>query len=419
MTRVVVIGAGATGLFTALDLTMRGVEITLVERGDLGSGTSGKFHGMLHSGARYAVNDPQAAKECVQESKIMAEIAPHAVEDTGGLYVALNEQESAFGDRLMKGLESVGAERRELKPSEVLREEPHLNPSLTRAIWVHDRVVRGYDLLTSVALTAFKNGAKILTFTEVKGFTEKGVKVKDLASGQSYELTADHVVNAAGPWTFKLAELAGEKEVEVMPTAGTMAVFNGRVVNAVINRMRPPSDGDILVPYGEVTISGTTAKVIDDPDQVEADEEEVELLRRESSSLVPILEGRKIVRTYASVRPLVKQPGSDGRSATRDFVIRSSYRITSVVGGKLTTSRLVGEKAADVVASNLGVRGESRTSVTPLMSPEDGVELISKSLGEEMRWLVNSRKGGVDEERYSVVFPFALSMALRRASREG
>ncbi|BBD72167.1 hypothetical protein HS1genome_0556 [Sulfodiicoccus acidiphilus] len=421
MTRVVVIGGGATGLFVALDLSLRGVEVVVVERGDIGSGTSGKFHGMLHSGARYAVNDPQAARECVQESEVMSKIAPHAVEDTGGLFVALNEEEANFGDKLSSALKSVGAEHREVEREEALKQEPALSHALRRAIWVHDRVVHGYDLLSSVALTAFENGAKVLTFTEVVDFLKGGgVKVRDVPSGRTYEIRSDHVVNAAGPWTFRLAELEGETGVEVMPTAGTMAVFSGRPVNSVLNRMRPPSDGDILLPYGGNVIAGTTAKVVDDPNQVEADDEEVELLRRESSAMVPWLEGRKPVRTYASVRPLVKQPGASGRSATRDFVIHEHHSglVTSVIGGKLTTSRLVGEKTADRVGETLGVRERSRTAFTELLSPrsEKGVRLIEKGLGFVH---VNSREGGVDQERYEVVACWATSIALRRMSLEG
>jgi glycerol-3-phosphate dehydrogenase len=79
---VVVVGGGVNGLFTALDLSLRGFKVLLLERGSVGSGTSGRMHGLLHSGARYVVTDPRAAVECIEENRIMARIAPHAIEDT-------------------------------------------------------------------------------------------------------------------------------------------------------------------------------------------------------------------------------------------------------------------------------------------------------------------------------------------------
>ena len=62
---VVVIGGGATGAGTLRDLAMRGVKALLLEQRDLVHGTSSRFHGLLHSGARYAVKDAEAGRECI------------------------------------------------------------------------------------------------------------------------------------------------------------------------------------------------------------------------------------------------------------------------------------------------------------------------------------------------------------------
>ncbi|HEX3294253.1 MAG TPA: FAD-dependent oxidoreductase, partial [Solirubrobacterales bacterium] len=60
-TEVLVIGGGSTGAGVVRDAAMRGFSAILVERGDLATGTTGRFHGLLHSGGRYAVTDPVAA----------------------------------------------------------------------------------------------------------------------------------------------------------------------------------------------------------------------------------------------------------------------------------------------------------------------------------------------------------------------
>ena len=82
-TDVLVIGGGATGAGVAWDAALRGLDVVLVERGDLATGTSGRFHGLLHSGGRYAVKDPDAADECARENIILRRIAADPIEDTG------------------------------------------------------------------------------------------------------------------------------------------------------------------------------------------------------------------------------------------------------------------------------------------------------------------------------------------------
>ncbi len=86
-TDVLVIGGGATGAGVAWDAALRGLDVVLVDRADLAEGTSGRFHGLLHSGGRYAVKDPQAAEECIGENRILRGSPPTCIEDTGGFFV--------------------------------------------------------------------------------------------------------------------------------------------------------------------------------------------------------------------------------------------------------------------------------------------------------------------------------------------
>jgi glycerol-3-phosphate dehydrogenase len=93
---VVVVGGGAVGAFATLDLTLRGVKTVLLERRYVCSGTSGRSHGMLHSGARYVASDERAARECISENTILSRIAPHCVRDVGG--------DIRLGQRVRRGL---------------------------------------------------------------------------------------------------------------------------------------------------------------------------------------------------------------------------------------------------------------------------------------------------------------------------
>jgi glycerol-3-phosphate dehydrogenase len=153
--------------------------------------------------------------------------------------------------------------------------------------------------------------------------------------------------------------------IEIMPTAGSMIVIPARLSRRVINRLRPPSDGDIVVPYAGSSIVGTTARVIEDPDQVEPDEEEIELLLEEGSKMLPMIRRIGYTRVYYSIRPLLRAEGERaGREATRDFKIYRHGKprnLISVVGGKFTTGRLVAEKVSDEVSKALSSSKASRT----------------------------------------------------------
>src|SRR5438874_11518030 len=100
-TDVLVIGGGSTGAGAVRDAAMRGFSTVLVERGDLATGTTGRFHGLLHSGGRYAVKDPVAARECVVENAILRRIAAVCIEDTVGLFVSTLWDDPACGDECL------------------------------------------------------------------------------------------------------------------------------------------------------------------------------------------------------------------------------------------------------------------------------------------------------------------------------
>jgi glycerol-3-phosphate dehydrogenase len=100
---VLVIGGGATGAGVAWDAALRGFDVVLVERGDLAEGTSGRFHGLLHSGGRYVVKDAVAAEECVVENAILRRVIPDCIEDTGGLFVTTPDDDPAYGDDFLAG----------------------------------------------------------------------------------------------------------------------------------------------------------------------------------------------------------------------------------------------------------------------------------------------------------------------------
>src|SRR5437667_12800013 len=107
-TGVVVIGGGSTGAGVLRDLTLRGIDAILVEKGDLASGTTGRSHGLLHSGVRYCVNEEQDAIKCVEEGRILHRIAHSTVEDTGGYFVSVTEEVHEWEPRFVEGCRLTG-----------------------------------------------------------------------------------------------------------------------------------------------------------------------------------------------------------------------------------------------------------------------------------------------------------------------
>src|SRR4051812_23873859 len=133
-TEVLVIGGGATGAGVAWDCALRGYDTILVERRDLAEGTSGRFHGLLHSGGRYAVKDPDAAVECIEENVILRRIAADCIEDTGGLFVTTPDDDPAYGDQFLAGCARTGVPTGEVDVAQAPRREPRPDPGLKRAV---------------------------------------------------------------------------------------------------------------------------------------------------------------------------------------------------------------------------------------------------------------------------------------------
>ena len=176
---VIVIGGGATGAGTARDCAMRGLKTILIERLDFTAGATGRNHGLLHSGARYAHTDPESAAECIKENLILRRIARHCVEDTGGLFVTLPQDSLDYQNAFVQDCIKAGIQADVLDPEEALRMEPAVNPDIIGAVRVPDGAIDPFRLTTANVLSARMNGADIMTYQEVTGF----VKDKDRICG--------------------------------------------------------------------------------------------------------------------------------------------------------------------------------------------------------------------------------------------
>ena len=374
-TRVAIVGGGVTGVGVARDLARRGVDVTLLERGELAAGASGAMHGLLHSGARYAVDDPESARSCIAENLTLREIAPDCIEDTGGLFVSLPDDPDEYLDTLTAACADCDIPTERLTSAEAREREPRLAAEIETALAVPDGAIDPVRLVAATATDAERNGATIHQQTTVTDLVVEDDTVVGVETADG-TVRADHVVNAAGAWADGVAELAGV-DIEMRASRGAMCVTTDRYADAVLNRCRPKSSGDIVVPSGGHSVLGTTDVTVDDPDEFPKAQWETDLLFEELTPVVPALADADTSHTYWGVRPLY-EPRATGESVgfSRDYSVLDHADcdglagLTSAVGGKLTTHRAMAESVSDVVCARLGVERESDTATAPLPEPD-------------------------------------------------
>lgn len=386
---VIIVGGGATGAGTARDCALRGLSVLLVERFDFTHGATGRNHGLLHSGARYAVTDRESASECIKENMILRRIASNCVEENGGLFITLPEDDLGYQKTFIDSCLAAGIKAEAIDPELARRIEPAVNPRLTGAVKVPDGSVDPFRLTMANVIDAKRHGADVLTYHEVTGFIRTGNRIEGVEmidrrnQNEKVSATADVVVNAAGIWGHLLAQKAGVT-VTMFPAKGALLVFGHRVNNIVINRCRKPANADILVPGDTVCVIGTTSDRVDfdSVDRMNVTPEEVDVLLREGIKLAPELATTRILRAYAGVRPLVASDDDpSGRSISRGIVcLDHSTRdgldgFVTITGGKLMTYRLMAEWATDTVCRKLG---KENLKCTTAERPLPGSENIEK-----------------------------------------
>ena len=345
---VIIIGGGATGAGTARDCSRRGIKTLLLERFDISTGATGRNHGLLHSGARYAVTDKESAEECIKENMTLRKIASHCVEETDGLFLSLPEDDLSYQAKFVESCKQAGIRADIIDPKEALRLEPSANRDIIGAVRVPDGAVDPFRLTASNVMDAKLHGATILTYQEVIEIIREqnrviGVKVQDHKTNEIKSYYATIVVNAGGIWGHNIAKLV-DININMLPSKGALLIFGHRVNNIVLNRCRKPADADILVPGDTICLIGTTSSKVpfEEIDHMKVTPEEVDVLLREGEKMAPILAQTRILRAYAGVRPLVASDNDpSGRSVSRGIVLLDHATrdglegFITITGGKL------------------------------------------------------------------------------------
>ncbi|SDB97780.1 glycerol-3-phosphate dehydrogenase [Melghirimyces thermohalophilus] len=420
---LLVIGGGITGAGIAWDAVSRGLTVGLVEKQDYAGGTSSRSTKLIHGGLRYLKQfEINLVKEVGRERALLYERAPHLVLPRpmmlpiyeGGTYGRLA---SSVGLYIYDRLAGVKKEERRkmLSREETLKKEPLLRERGLKGSGLYVEYRTDDARLTlEVMKTAASMGAKTVNYAQAETFLYEngrvvGASVKDRVSGDTYQIRAREVVNAAGPWVDQLRKQDGSLSGKRLHlTKGVHLVVSAErfPVKQPIYFDVPDGRMVFAIPRGRVTYIGTTDTdydgSIDTPEMTTRDRDY--LLRGVNDVFPEVnLKAEDVESGWAGLRPLIHEEGkSPSELSRKDEIFDSQTGLITIAGGKLTGFRKMAERVVDVVNRRLDKAGvhsftPCRTDQLPITGGDDlgGDGFVQF----KEKWVKQLKEGGLTEER--------------------
>jgi glycerol-3-phosphate dehydrogenase len=371
---LVIIGGGIVGCGISWEAARRGYSVLLLEKGDIGSGTSSRSSRLIHGGLRYLKHGRlRLVREAARERERLRSTFPYLVRPLPFLIpIYAGEGEglltTLFGLWLYDRLAGIRGplRHRRLRPQDILSEEPRLRQEgLVGGAIYHDCSTDDFRLVLLNAKLAHRVGAHIVSYAVVESLIREhgrvaGVCFQDLLGGETYEARGRVIVNAAGPWGDGVRLMLPSGRRRLRPTKGIhILVPRGRVGNRNAVVMRSPRDGRIVfaLPWHRFTLVGTTdTDYSGDPDEVRPEADDVEYLLEALNRAFPEarLTREDVVSSFAALRPLQRRHGVPESEVTRDYrIVQEAEGLISIIGGKLTTYRPMARKAVSRVVRHL------------------------------------------------------------------
>lgn len=369
---VVVIGGGASGLGTALDAAARGYKTLLVEQSDFAKGTSSRSTKLVHGGVRYlAQGDISLVLEALQERGLLRQNAPHLVRNQSFVIPNYTWWTGPFYTVGMKVYDMM-AGKLGLGPSEHITKEETLkaipnisDKELTGGVIYYDGQFDDARLAINLAQTFVENSGIAINYMKAVGLIKNaqqmisGVKLKDMESGEIYEVAAKVVVNATGVFADDILQMDNPEQAKtIKPSQGIHIVLDKSFLQGDSAIMIPKtSDGRVLfaVPWHGKVVVGTTDIPIDSPSlEPRALDEEIEfILSTASEYLKKVPKRSDVLSIFAGLRPLAAPQGDEQNtkeiSRSHKIIVALSGLVT-ITGGKWTTYRKMAEDTIDKAA---------------------------------------------------------------------
>ncbi|MGG3989652.1 glycerol-3-phosphate dehydrogenase/oxidase [Bacillus smithii] len=371
---LLVIGGGITGCGIALDAAARGMKTALVEMQDFAAGTSSRSTKLVHGGLRYLKQlEVKMVAEVGKERAIVYENGPHVTTPEwmllpfhkGGTFGAFT---TSIGLRVYDFLAGVKkSERRTmLSAEETLRKEPLIKKEgLKGGGYYVEYRTDDARLTIEVAKKAVENGACLLNYVKAEQFLYSGKKmigarVKDCVTGESFEIRAKKVVNAAGPWVDEVRKKDHSMNGKHLRlTKGVHIVIDQSVfpLRQAVYFDTPDGRMVFAIPRAGKTYVGTTDTFYDgDARYPKPLRKDWEYLLNAIHFMFPDVQvnEKDIESSWAGVRPLIYEEGKDPSEISRkDEVWEGDSGLITIAGGKLTGYRKMAETVVDLVAKEL------------------------------------------------------------------
>jgi glycerol-3-phosphate dehydrogenase len=387
---VIVIGAGINGAGIARDAAMRGLKVLLVDKSDVGSGTSSASTRLIHGGLRYLEHfEFGLVRESLRERETLLRIAPHLVRPLP-ITIPIYKQSRRGPLTIRAGMIAYDVlsfgkllpRHRMLSRRKTLEQLPGLNPEglLGSALYFDAQVEFAERLVLENVLAARELGAQVYTYAPVTNLVvENGAVsgVEFVCEEGKQVARASVVINASGPWVdYLLDEAPLESPKLIGGTKGSHIVV-GQLAGARANAIYLEAESDgrpfFIIPWnGNYLIGTTDVRFEDDPDEVRSELWETDYLIAETNRALPEarLTRDSVLYTYSGVRPLPATGEKDEQSITRRHFIREHPRLSnllSIVGGKLTTYRSLAEECVDLIFRKLGRHSPPCTTAQELL----------------------------------------------------
>ena len=383
-----------TGAGVARDLSLRGLSVLLLEKGDWGAGTTGGSSWMIHGGPRYLEFDWDTTRLSTQDAGYIVSIARNLVYRVVFIIPVLPHDKNNI-ERMETAMEvydrfqplKKAHPHRRLTAEEALQAEPGLTHDLIGAVTMEEWGVDPYRLVYANVEDAVAHGARALNHTRVTALVRDGGNVIGVryrgSDGAMSEARARVVVNATGPWSPQTSALAG-LNVQLRPAKGIHIVYPHRISNFSISAESVDGRDLLMVSHAGFTLLGTTDDdFYGDLDSVDVLEDEVDYLLQAFERVFPSIRDYRPARTTTGVRPtLFKWRRYEDELSRRFEVIDHAAEgvegFVTIAGGKLSMYRLMAEQTSDAVCRKLGHQAPCTTATTPLPGNESEMEPASE-----------------------------------------
>ena len=364
---LLVIGGGIVGAGIARDAVMRGLKVALIEQGDFGSGASSKTSKLIHGGLRYLESRQfKLVSESLRERRTLRSIAPGLVKPFSFILPAFAGSSRPlwkmrlglwFYDRLASGKDF--ASHHALSAADTLSCVPELEQAGLQGSGVYtDCQMDDARLCLANILQAVTFGAVCCNYVRMLDLIKVsnricGADVEDALTGKTYEIRAQVVVNAAGPWADRLRQLCDPAASrKLAPTKGTHLVLPRLADWPIFSEARKDKRMFFVLPWGAHTLVGTTESAVDaELESLRASDNDMGYLLEETNRLLPgrHIKPQDVLASFAGARPLLSFSGNPNTASREHQIEINRFGLISILGGKFTTYRWMAQQTVDVV----------------------------------------------------------------------